>query len=160
MTGGITFEELLAYNDEENRRWKDFFSRHPEALELPLDIAGTVRDLVLHIFSVELFFANSIGAGGRVDVDTLFRDSLDAIFGLSSLAAKRFREFIAQATPADWEEKVELGGALQVSASRRKMLAQALTHSMRHWAQIATFLRQNGYKQERQHDFLLSKAMD
>jgi uncharacterized damage-inducible protein DinB len=47
-----------------------------------------------------------------------------------------------------------------VKASRRKLLAQALTHSMRHWAQIATFLRQQGLKQEWNHDFLLSNAME
>src|SRR5690348_13871773 len=121
MTGGIGFEELLAYNEEENQQWKDFFARHPEALNLPLDIAGTVRELVLHIFSVELFFANSINAGGRVEVDALPSDTLDAMFGLSGLAAKRFREFMSQAGPEDWEEQISLGGPMNVTASRRKM---------------------------------------
>jgi uncharacterized damage-inducible protein DinB len=45
-------------------------------------------------------------------------------------------------------------------ASRRKLVTQALTHSMRHWAQISTFLRQQGLKQEWTHDFLMSKAME
>jgi hypothetical protein len=40
------------------------------------------------------------------------------------------------------------------------MVAQALTHSMRHWAQIATFLRQQEFKQDWNHDFLLTRAME
>ena len=53
---------------------------------------------------------------------------------------------------------VELG-RINLKASKRKLVAQALTHSMRHWAQISTFLRQQGLKQEWNHDFLLTKAM-
>jgi hypothetical protein len=31
---------------------------------------------------------------------------------------------------------------------------------MRYWAQLATFLRQQGMKQDWIHDFLMSKVMD
>ena len=41
MNDGIHFGEFPDYIEEENRRWKQFFGRHPEALDLPLDIAGT-----------------------------------------------------------------------------------------------------------------------
>ena len=74
-------------------------------------------------------------------------------------ATRRFREFFAKATPEDWKQSVELG-RINLKASKRKLVAQALTHSMRHWAQIATFLRQSGFKQEWTHDLLLSKAME
>jgi len=40
------------------------------------------------------------------------------------------------------------------------MVAQALTHSIRHWAQISTYLRQQGLKQEWSHDLLMSEAME
>jgi hypothetical protein len=62
VKAGIQFDELLAYTEEENQRWQQFFARHPEALDLPLDIAGNVRELVRHIFAVELFFANQVTA--------------------------------------------------------------------------------------------------
>jgi uncharacterized damage-inducible protein DinB len=45
------------------------------------------------------------------------------------------------------------------SASKRKLIAQAFTHSLRHWAQIFTYLRQQGLKQEWNHDLLMNKAM-
>src|SRR5256886_11902841 len=60
MTDGIQFSELLEYLRGENQRWIRFFARHPQALDLPLDIAGSVRKLILHIFAVELFFANAV----------------------------------------------------------------------------------------------------
>jgi hypothetical protein len=40
------------------------------------------------------------------------------------------------------------------------MFAHALFHSMRHWAQLATTLRQNGLKQDWQHDFIFTKVME
>jgi len=35
----------------ENNHWRDFFQKHPDALALPADIAGTktVPEVVLHI---------------------------------------------------------------------------------------------------------------
>jgi hypothetical protein len=35
MNDGIHFGEFLDYIEEENRRWKQLFGRHPEALDLP-----------------------------------------------------------------------------------------------------------------------------
>lgn len=159
MNDGIQFAELLAYTEEENERWKEFFARNPAALDLPLDIAGTVRELVLHTFAVELYFANAILGLEKINPETLPSGTLDELFGLGEQAARRYREFFAKATSGDWVETVTLG-RINLQASRRKLVAQALTHSLRHWAQIATFLRQQGLKQEWQHDFLLSRAME
>ena len=158
MSAGIQFEELLAYTDEESRRWKQFFGSHPEALELPLDIAGSVRELVKHIFAVEFFFANLL-TGKKADPNQPAATTLDEIFALGEQAASVYRDLFVQATPEQWAEKLELS-RIGLKASRRKMVAQALTHSMRHWAQIATFLRQQGFKQDWRHDFLVSKAME
>jgi len=35
-----------------------------------------------------------------------------------------------------------------------------VTHSLRHWAQISTYLRQQELKQQWNHDMLMSKAME
>jgi hypothetical protein len=45
-------------------------------------------------------------------------------------------------------------------ARQRKLIAQAFTHSLRHWAQISTYLRQQELKQQWNHDLLMSKAME
>lgn len=158
MIDGIQFSELVDYLGCENQRWKQFFSRYPQALDLPLDIAGDVRKLVRHIFEVELFFANAASGKPQGNAEKLPTGTLDELFAISETAAKLYREFIATAKPESWSEVVQLNGRTW-KASRRKMLAQAFTHSIRHWAQIATYLRQQGFKQEWRHDLLVSDAM-
>lgn len=158
MNEGISFSELLDYSSEENHRWKQFFARHPQALDLPLDIAGTVGQLVLHIFAVELYFANVISGQENADPDELPTESLDNIFAVGEKAREKYLEFFSNAKTEDWTATVELR-RISLKASKRKLIAQALTHSMRHWAQIATFLRQNGLKQEWRHDLLVSNAL-
>ena len=46
-----------------------------------------------------------------------------------------------------------------VSASKEKILLHALIHGTRHWAQIATFVRQAGFTAQWSHDFLLTTAL-
>ncbi len=38
---GLSFGELLDYSAEESNHWRDFFTQHPGALDVPCDIAGT-----------------------------------------------------------------------------------------------------------------------
>ena len=161
MNDGILFSELLDYNEEETRRWKQFFAQHPEALDLPLDIAGDVRKLIVHIFAVELYFADLLARNiDKIrDAEDGAPQGTDEFFAIGERAAQRYKEFVAQATPEDWSAKIELG-RVGISASKRKLITQAMTHSMRHWAQISTYLRQQGFKQDWKHDFLLSPAME
>jgi uncharacterized damage-inducible protein DinB len=42
------------------------------------------------------------------------------------------------------------------TVGRKKIFIHALLHGVRHWAQLSTHLRQNGYKQDWMHDFLAS----
>jgi len=161
MKAGVQFTELLAYTAEESGRWKEWFAKNPAALDLPLDIAdtGTVQRLVKHIFFVELHFSNMLLGIPPADFESLPAATLDELFRISEEANGRYQKFLATAREEDWETKVDLSrGGLKVS--KRKLITQALTHSVRHWAQLATFLRQQGLKQDWNHDFLLSKAME
>jgi len=45
------------------------------------------------------------------------------------------------------------------SFSRRKLAAQALFHSQRHWAQLATLVRAAGFPSGFKGDILLSSAL-
>ena len=48
----------------------------------------------------------------------------------------------------------------RLTGSARKIVAHALVHGVRHWAQLATILRQQGRPTTGwQHDLLLSDAM-
>jgi uncharacterized damage-inducible protein DinB len=162
MTAGIYFAELLDYTAQETSRWKGWFVKNPGAFELAIDVAGTgtVRRLIQHIFFVELRFANTVLNLPLLDFDSIPAGSVNELFAVSEEAIGKYRQFLSIAKPEDWEDKVDLGPRLNFHPSKRKLVSQALTHSMRHWAQLATFLRQQGFKQDWVHDFLLSEAME
>lgn len=157
MDSGVSFSELLAFTAEENRRWKRWFGEHPQALDLPCDIAGstTVRTLLLHIFGVDLRYAHLLLALDRPDFKLLPHATVDELFAIGERADGKLREFIARASSKDWDEIVALG-FLDLKASKRKIMTQVALHGVHHRAQLATFLRQQGYKQDWMHDFVLS----
>ncbi|HVO60631.1 MAG TPA: DinB family protein [Terriglobales bacterium] len=161
MTDGIRFSELLAYTEQETQHWKKFFSDNPQALEVPLDIAEckNARELLLHIFTVELFFSHAVLGLPKLDWQQLRPATLDELFGISEQAMHEFREFSAKAGPEQWGAGVNLDYR-GLAPSKRKATAQALLHGIHHRAQLATALRQQGFKQDWNHDFLMSPAME
>jgi uncharacterized damage-inducible protein DinB len=68
------------------------------------------------------------------------------------------RSFAIAANDADWGGRLTFPtrSAGDLTFSRRKIFIHALLHSVRHWAQRSTYLRQKGYKQNWQHDFIAS----
>lgn len=161
MDPGIPFADLLAYNTDENEHWQRWFAEHRAVLDLPCDVAGagTVRKLLLHIFATELFFANRVLDHPKPDYENLPHGSLEELFAISKDAQDKFNEFLAKAKPEEWAVPIPLGFR-DFKASKRKMLTQAVLHSVHHRAQLATFLRQQGFQQDWTHDFILSKVME
>jgi len=120
--------------------------------------AGTVRKLLLHIFATELFFASRVLDLPKVDYENLPHQTWGELFAIGAEAHRKFQQFLAQATPEEWTTLVSLG-LRDFKASKRKMVAQAVLHSVHHRGQLATFLRQQGFKQDWTHDFIASQAM-
>lgn len=164
MTAGIDFEELLAYTHEENQHWKRWLEQHPEALAVSAGIAGEddVAGLLVHIFAVELRYAERLLEQPASPYEKLRSSNLDQIFAIADDARSRYKQFLANTNQADLDKVVtfETRSAGTLSASKRKILAHALLHGVRHWAQISTALRKAGYKQDWQHDFLFTKAIE
>ena len=163
MTTGIDFHELLAYTEEENRRWKRWLQQHPESLTVSAGIAGedNVAGLLVHIFAVELRYAERLLGLPVTEYEKLRSSNLEQIFDIAEDARKKFNQFLATAKQHDMDEVMtfETRSAGTLSASKRKILAHAMLHGVRHWAQIATALRKAGYKQDWQHDFLFTQAL-
>jgi uncharacterized damage-inducible protein DinB len=160
MDPGVSFTDLLQYTEQETRAWKEWCAAHPQALDLPCDIAnaGTVHGLFLHIFATELHFAHAVLDVPEPDWKKLASQTLDELFAVSEDAHHKFRDFVAKAQSRDWDEIKDLGhGKLQ--ASKRKMVAHAVLHGIHHRAQLATFLRQHGFDGMWMHDLILSDAM-
>lgn len=164
MNPGVNFDELLAYTDDENQHWKRWLKQHPEALAVSTGIAGEedVAGLLVHIFAVELRYAERLLEQPATPYEKLRSSNLDEIFGIASRAREQFKQFLAQTDQQDLAKVLtfETRSAGTLSASKRKILAHALLHGVRHWAQIATALRKAGYKQDWQHDFLFATALE
>jgi uncharacterized damage-inducible protein DinB len=160
---GLSFGELLDYASEETNHWRDWFVKNPNTLELPCDIAGTktVREVVLHIAAVQMRYAERLLNLPITEFDELGSKSATELFALAQKSAEDLRSFAVAANDADWDGALTFPtrSAGTLTASRRKIFVHALLHGLRHWAQLATFLRQQGHKQDWQHDFIFSNVM-
>ena len=159
----LSVEELLNYCQEETDRWRDWFKKNPASLELASDIAGgkNVRDVVLHIFVVQQRYAERLLALPVTEFGAFAAKSSDELFALADSSARDLRKFATQASSADWDGILTFPtrSAGDLTASRRKIFVHTLLHGVRHWAQLASFLRQQGFKQDWMHDLIVSSAM-
>ena len=162
---GLSFGELLDYSAEESNHWRDFFKQHPDALDLPCDIAGTktVREVVFHIVAVQMRYAERLLNMPVTEFETLAAKIAqgkpgEELFCLSRKSFEDLRSFAIAANDADWDGTLTFPtrSAGELTASRRKIFIHALLHGVRHWAQLSTHLRQKGYKQDWMHDFIAS----
>lgn len=160
---GITLEELLADNEVGTRKWQAWFADNPAALDLPCAIynSGTVRGLLKHIFAVELRHSQRLRDEQVTAYDAIPVGSMDDLAAVHSRAIENLRTFLSHADDATLQEVITLQtvSAGTLHASRRKLFAHILLHSMRHWAQLSTLLREAGYITDWPKDFLMSEAM-
>ncbi len=160
---GITLEELLADNETAAAKWQQWFESNPAALDAPCGIynSATVRGLLKHIFAVELRHSQRLRGEEVVGYDAIPAGSLTGLFEIHEQAVRNLHHFLVGASKTDFEEIISLEtvSAGTVRASRRKLFVHILLHSIRHWAQLTTALREAGYKTGWPKDFLFSDAM-
>ena len=165
MKDAIYYEELLDYVEFETRRWHDWFERYPAALAVKTEVAtaGNALTLVFHIAFVELYYVSFLMDEPRPDEKSMKYGSVEELFALFEEAQGKLRRFLNTATKREWDKKVDLGFRGEITVppvTKRKCFAHVLLHGVRHWAQLATELRASGYRQDWQHDFLFTEAMD
>jgi uncharacterized damage-inducible protein DinB len=160
---GLSFGELLDYSADEMRRWSEFFRKNPGALSLPTDIAGTsnVRDVVVHIVAVQVRYSERLLNLPITEYESYSSKSAEQIFGAAQKSAEDLRSFAVAANDSDWDGELTFStrSAGTLTASRRKIFIHTLLHGIRHWAQLATYLRQQGYPQDWPHDFIFSSVI-
>ena len=161
----ISFQDLLTANEAETQKWRTWFERQPAAvLEVPLSIAlaKNVREFLLHIFAVELRYAERLAGLPITDYEKLSAASVADLFAIGDRARGMFRDYLATATDKDLASVMEFNTrtAGTLRASKRKMFAHAMLHGVRHWAQLATALREAGYATEWGKDLLYSPVME
>jgi len=159
----LTYEELLDHDEQETEQWHNWFLQHPEALDAKMELAmmHDVRGVLFHIFFVELRYAQRLLEQPESAPEALPKQTADELFAIAADARRQFREFMARATDADWNKAISFKtlSAGTISASKRKCFVHAFLHGMRHWAQLATALRQQGMKTDWGHDILFTKVM-
>jgi len=161
---GISFSELLRFNEQETDRWHRFLAKQcPGALDIPVDLGQgkTVRDLLFHMFGVELKYAERLSGGALTKPGDLPARTIDEIFGIATTAHEKIQNYLKTASEADLNAKITFPtlSAGEQTATRRKVLGHALIHSLRHWAQLTTEMRRRGHKAEWHHDFLFTDAL-
>ncbi len=160
----FTFPEMLAAQDIEIGRWKEWFLQQPaDLLDLPLDIAKAkdLRSALFHMFLVELSFAQALNDlrdpnASRADLLALPHATFDELFVIHQQAFALLKQWVERATPED-AAKLFIRGELRVS--RKKCFIQVMEHNVRHFAQLAVALRVAGHPTDWMHDFIFNPSM-
>lgn len=153
----LTADEMLAWLETTSTNWRALVEAHPEVLALACDVmgVGTVGGLLQHIVAVEVRYAEQLSGLPVTEYEAIPFDSAAAIYATHERAVRLYRKQLAG--DVDWDEKIELKtrslGALR--ASRKTTFFHAMLHSMRHYAQLATLVRQHGIKPGWQMDYLM-----
>ncbi len=157
MPLSIPAEDLLTWNDTSARKWRDLIHTHTGILALPCDIrqSSTAAQLLQHIVAVELRYAERLASLPETDYASIPCRSADEIFATHQQAIDLLRPLLADET-YDWNLEIEFNTitAGRLRASRRAVLIHALMHSIRHYAQLATLVRQHGFQPDWPMDFL------
>jgi uncharacterized damage-inducible protein DinB len=164
----FTFElaHLLDYTDWERSQWRAWFLEHgPGALAVDLGPNGdgrinTIGELVRHIFSAEQRYVDRIQGAPLTDTAIVPPDDVEALFQFGRQSRASLRAVLTAFPTERWDvpQQIQMGKHTR-SVTPRKMIAQAVTHEIRHWAQVATLLRMSGRKPG-PRDLLASPVFD
>lgn len=152
----LTAEEILAWNEKTTEGWRQLLTDHPELLPLPCDVAGTktVGELLQHIVAVELRYAERLADLPVSDYSAVPFDSVASIYSTHDRAIAIFQQLLS--SNVDWEQSLELTTRSmgQLRSTRKTVLVHALLHGIRHYAQLASLVRQHGVQPGWPMDYL------
>jgi uncharacterized damage-inducible protein DinB len=155
---GLTGNELMAWAERTASGWRELFAAHPEALAFPRDIVGTtsIAELLQHIVAVELRYAERLSGLAETPYEAVPFGTVEAIYDTHKQAMELLRK-LEDREQTYWEEWLQFttrrGGTMR--ATRRTVFVHLLMHSIRHYAQLATLMRQRGIAPNWQMDYLL-----
>jgi uncharacterized damage-inducible protein DinB len=157
----ISIEKLMLWNDNTAQKFYDFVQANPTIFSLPSDIRSseTIAGTLHHIVYLELRFANLIAGLDVPALEDVPKDSIEAIHGTHTRAIAIVRRLLDDPT-FDWSEELtfEIPTLGRLSASRETFAVHLTMHSIRHYAQLATIVRQAGFKPNWPMDYLFTEA--
>ena len=156
----LRYETLLELTSTEHHLWHEWFLDHPVAWDVPFATGrmATIGRLVLHIFAVELRYAQRLVGDEVTPWEEFPQTSIESVFDLGENARAQLVQFLTTASESDLGRVLTFQTltAGTVTASKHKLASNIFLHDIRHWAQIATVLRQHGFVDQWPHDLLLS----
>ncbi|HJQ10781.1 MAG TPA: DinB family protein [Gemmatimonadaceae bacterium] len=157
----LSYGFLLEYTSMENHRWHDWFESNPDAWNVPFASPpmSTVGDMVKHIMGVELRYTQRLRDEPVSEWEQLLaHTSLEDVFAMGDNARALLVDFLTNAAESELDRVLTFKTltAGTVTASKHKIASNVFLHGIRHWGQIATVLRQNGFTTQWPHDMLLS----
>jgi uncharacterized damage-inducible protein DinB len=156
----LRYETLLEHTSAEQHRWHDWFVERPKAWAVPFATGrmATVGGVVTHIFAVELRYAQRLFDQEVTSWENFRQTSIEDVFELGDHARGQLVQFLTLAPESELDRVLTFQTltAGTVTASKHKIASNIFLHGIRHWGQIATVLRQNGFGDQWSHDMLLS----
>jgi uncharacterized damage-inducible protein DinB len=121
---------------------------------------ATIGGVVMHIFAVELRYAQRLLDQDVTPWESFPQTSIEDVFELGDNARAQLVDFLTSAPESELDRVLTLQTltAGTVTASKHKIASNIFLHGIRHWGQIATVLRQQGFSDPWRHDMLLSSV--
>jgi uncharacterized damage-inducible protein DinB len=152
----LTAQETLKWYETTATNWRKFLAAQPGILSLPCSIAKTttVAQLLQHIVAVELRYAERISNLPESDYSNIAYDSVEAIYATHDRASALYND--ALNANLDWDKQLEFTtrAGIKGRASLKTMFFHATFHSIRHYAQLSTLLREHGHATDWYGDYL------
>jgi len=158
----LRYDTLLELTSTEQHRWHEWFLERPNAWAVPFATGrmATVGGVVTHIFVVELRYAQRLLDQEVTPWEDFGQTSIEDVFELGDNARGQLVQFLTSAPESELDRVLTFQTltAGTVSASKYKIASNVFLHGIRHWGQVATVLRQNGFTDQWPHDMLLSNV--
>jgi uncharacterized damage-inducible protein DinB len=162
----MSIDELASYTTGERAKWERWFQSHPpEALDALVQREGDFNDvwrLMHHIFLVEKRHTQRLKQETPLmEQIAVARHDINGLFSFGRAVREELTTFIRAASDADLSRTLELTFRdRSAKFTARKLTFHILFHEIRHWAQIATAVRNAGFPPPGFHDLLFSDAME
>jgi uncharacterized damage-inducible protein DinB len=166
MPLSLSIDEVLAYTGGERDKWEQWFAGHPVAA---LDAAvqrdarfPTVWSLIDHVFLVEKRHTQRLKGESQIDGETrVAHPDVEALFAYGSAVRAELARFTRSTPEAELIRKREFHFRdSSLTITPRKLVFHILMHEIRHWAQIATAVRNARFAPPGDHDLLFSSALE
>jgi uncharacterized damage-inducible protein DinB len=156
----LSYRALLDVTSMEQHRWHAWFDEHPSAWPVPFATGrmATIGGVVQHIFAVELRYAERLLDKEATAWERFRQTTIEDVFKLGDDARAQLVHFLTTSPESELDRVLSFQTltAGPVSATKHKIASNIFLHGVRHWAQIATVLRQNGFTDQWPHDMLLT----